>query len=382
MRFIFSNIIWFFSFVALFAQNNLDAEYFFDTDPGLGNGFQIALTSSGSFEGDLKIPTQNLIPGHHVLFTRIKDDVGKWSTPISRMIYVERKNPEINSVKLTFKNNNTIIKDTLISVTPNDTTNQLFKIGSEGFPKGVHLLEMTVNDQFGKQSFYQYKTLLVEHKSVAEDTLFHKAEYYFDDDPGYDNGYELLFTSQDTFYTFKPILNGIRPGFHYMGLRGQMKSGRWTFPDYERIYVDSIRFDSNLKNLVEGEYFFDSDPGVGNGNVISISPDDSLKFSYNVNTSGLGKGIHAISTRFKDTEGKWSSAVSRRFYLQEIKTPKVDAAIKSCEYFIGNDPGLGNGVSVPVSNSTEIIESFMVDLAGYSTGIYKISTRFNGTVKR
>ena len=63
-------------------------------------------------------------------------------------------------------------------------------------------------------------------------------------------------------------------------------------------------------DIVDAEYFFDTDPGEGNGEPLPAvdgtfdSPGESVDFT-GVDLSGLKIGGHTIYARFKSTDGVW-----------------------------------------------------------------------------
>jgi hypothetical protein len=63
----------------------VSAEYFVDTDPGQGNGIQIALAGGDVAAGNVSVPTTGLQPGLHWLHVRVKGQDGRWSHYESRM---------------------------------------------------------------------------------------------------------------------------------------------------------------------------------------------------------------------------------------------------------------------------------------------------------
>ena len=60
------------------AQTLKAAEYFFDTDPGVGKGTPITITAGASVNMTTSIPSGNLPTGFHQLFIRFKDNLNKW----------------------------------------------------------------------------------------------------------------------------------------------------------------------------------------------------------------------------------------------------------------------------------------------------------------
>ena len=97
------------------------------------------------------------------------------------------------------------------------------------------------------------------------------------------------------------------------------------------------------------EYFIDSDPGFGLGTSISVaSPGDDLTLNFNVNTSILSEGFHAMVVRARDDLGRWSLSHQHIFYIFEYQNA-ADVEIDKAEYFIDNDPGQGLGIDIPVT---------------------------------
>ncbi len=86
------------------------------------------------------------------------------------------------------------------------------------------------------------------------------------------------------------------------------------------------------QNIINAEYFFDTDPGVGNGTALSVgTPSDSVDFNATVSTTGLSRGYHLLYVRTKSNTGKWSLHQARRIYINELK-------ITAAEYFYDTDP--------------------------------------------
>ena len=64
----------------VFAQDILRAEYFIDTDPGVGQGTEIpSFTASQAIDIDFNVNTTGLSIGKHNLFVRVLDTDNKWS---------------------------------------------------------------------------------------------------------------------------------------------------------------------------------------------------------------------------------------------------------------------------------------------------------------
>ena len=61
----------------------------------------------------------------------------------------------------------------------------------------------------------------------------------------------------------------------------------------------------NAQNLiVEGEYFFNSDPGFGNGIPISFTADSIVNINFDADISSLADGFNMLFVRIKDDSAR------------------------------------------------------------------------------
>jgi hypothetical protein len=70
------------------------------------------------------------------------------------------------------------------------------------------------------------------------------------------------------------------------------------------------------QQLISSEYFFDTDPGVGGGTALVVTPGDSILFSGNIPTASLSNGFHFLYVRSKDSNGKWGLSDRRMLFIQ------------------------------------------------------------------
>src|SRR5690606_38563081 len=71
------------------AGNIIAAEYFIDNDPGIGNGTNVSIGTTGdSVNFIASIPTTGLSEGFHILSLRVKDADSNWSEYEQRGFYV------------------------------------------------------------------------------------------------------------------------------------------------------------------------------------------------------------------------------------------------------------------------------------------------------
>ena len=65
-----------------------EAEYFIDTDPGIGNATNLTLTAGINIDANFSIPTAGLSNGLHVLHIRVKGTSEVWSLYYRDYFYI------------------------------------------------------------------------------------------------------------------------------------------------------------------------------------------------------------------------------------------------------------------------------------------------------
>jgi alpha-tubulin suppressor-like RCC1 family protein len=98
----------------------------------------------------------------------------------------------------------------------------------------------------------------------------------------------------------------------------------------------------------QAEYFWDNDPGTGNGTPV-LATDGNLNsaFEYLTKTgiSTPGNGLHKFCLRVKDNTGVWGPVFTNIINVQQNNTSTI-MAVSQAEYFWDTDPGTGNGTPV------------------------------------
>jgi hypothetical protein len=129
------------------------------------------------------------------------------------------------------------------------------------------------------------------------------------------------------------------------------------------------------QNITKAEYFFDIDPGIGNGTSISnFSPADVINFNANISINALTPGFHVLLMRVRNSDGVWSLTEPRYFYTSSNATVNTED-ITAAEYFIDADPGAGNGTSTPIGITGAVVNFTALIPANLSPGFHMISIR-------
>ncbi len=296
------------------------AEYFWDTDPGEGNGIPLMATDGNLNNAFEKISINGLNApsvGLHKFSVRVKDNLGVWGPVFTNIIIVES------------------------TTTPTPMT-------------------------------------------------LTQAEYFWDMDPGEGNATPLLATDGNFESAFEKVavsgLNAPSEGLHKFSIRVKDNQGVWG-PTYTNIIKVEQTTTPTPLSLVQVEYFWDTDPGEGNGTPL-LATDGNLNNAYEqfvqtaipiVNPIGL----HIFNVRVKDNQGIWGPVFKNVIYIET--TLSVDTLIADNYYFY---PNPANDV-IRFNKDIEKVEIYdlggryintsvlnEVNVSGLKTGVYllKITT--------
>ena len=101
--------------------------------------------------------------------------------------------------------------------------------------------------------------------------------------------------------------------------------------------------------IVNAEYFWDTDPGLGLGSVLNASDgalDEAIEELLKDPTAIPGTaGIHTFNIRIRDGNGNWGPVFSSIVSVEDI-IPANDKKIIQAEYFWDTDPGQGTATQI------------------------------------
>lgn len=194
-------------------------------------------------------------------------------------------------------------------------------------------------EKFVSQVTAGLSVLLVCVTSLLHAQTIARAEYFFDTDPGPGNGTPISIMASDPI-TFTETINttGLEPGYHLLYVRTKTSGGNWSLYEGQEFIIDG--------GIIAAEYFFDVDPGIGNGTALSITPVTST-ITPTISTAALEDGEHYLFVRTRHDDDTWSLADPVYFYIQ--------TRIVEAEYFIDSDPGFGNGTPLSISTPSDLI---------------------------
>ena len=361
------------------AQTLNRAEYFFDSDPGTGNGTAVAFTSGASVNFTFNADISALSNGFHNLNFRIRDNTGKWSHFQSRTFYIV-SNASLATSTAVVRGEYFFDADpgrgngAGISFTQGPSVTRTLAIDISALAPGFHNLNIRVIDNRGQWSHFATRTFYIVPPLTANTgSTVVEAEYFLDTDPGVGNGINVPVTPAGTINQTIVVPTGaLSTGFHTINFRARDDKGHWSHFASRTFYI--LLQPTTATNVVRGEYFLDVDPGAGLATPLSISAGSTLNQTVAIDISALTGGFHRLGIRFRDDQGHWGHFALRTFYV--IPGNALPAAtLTDIEYFIDTDPGNGLATTLSFTPAAMVDQSFAIDLSGLTSGNHDLYVR-------
>jgi hypothetical protein len=277
------------------ATDLVAAEFFIDSDPGIGNATPIVITSGTGVQQNLSIPIPNLSEGMHLLAIRVKNAAGKWSL-------FERKNfivqylitSDLVSAEYFIDSDPGVGNATPVNITAGSTVQQSLTLAIPNLSEGMHLLAIRVKNAAGKWSLYDRKNFIVQ-PLVFGDVI--AAEFFIDADPGVGNGIPVDVTNganvdEDLLLM---IPNTTPVGDHNLALRVLDSKGKWSLYENNLFKVcplmttDPSHLDASCAESTDGSASVNPSGGMSPYTFIWSSGQTTS------NISGLFPGVYHVT---------------------------------------------------------------------------------------
>ncbi|XWN38420.1 MAG: T9SS type A sorting domain-containing protein [Balneola sp.] len=185
---------------------------------------------------------------------------------------------------------------------------------------GIHTFFLRAKNSDEEWGLPIKKLVLVDAGEVIE---IDELEYFFNADPGVGMGTTLsVTTSTEIDVTTDLETSSLSEGIHTLFIRAKASGGGWGLPVKKLVLVD--KDDPNIVSIItEAEYFFDVDPGFGNGNSIDLTDGSEIDEVISLNTTELSEGMYTAYIRVKDEDGEWSLIAKQEI---EVVDPLITIA--------------------------------------------------------
>lgn len=302
------------------------AEYYYDTDPGVGKGLAIAnIAGVDSVVASKTIPTTGLSTGFHNLHIRFKYNNNQWSMQEPRIVYVipsvaqESFHP-IVAAEYYFdtdlgKGNGL----SMTGVTQADSISISKTISATGITKGFHNLYVRTKNNAGSWSMPESRMVYVQsEKSIYLLSKVAKVEYFIDQLPQTNSGFtEIKVAKNDSVSLSSQIATlNLTAGFHTLYVRAQDSTKVNGLYDSRMFYIQPIVEKETTSPIVKTEYFFNTDPGFNKGILINdFLSSDSISIAMKAAPKNLQNGENKIYVRVQNSKGVWSHTAASKFTI-------------------------------------------------------------------
>ncbi len=305
------------------AQTNISAlEYFYDADPGVGNATALSVTPAASVSLSQNLPTTGLAAGFHRLFVRAKFATGQWGTTSDRTFYLftptATGNQNIAALEYFYDTDPGVGNGTPISVTPGTAVSAALPLPTTGLAAGFHRLFVRAKFASGLWGTTADLTFYLFTPTVTAAQNISTLEYFYDTDPGVGNGTALSVTPGTAVSAAVALPStGLAAGFHRLFVRAKFAGGQWGTTADQTFYLFTPTVSAN-QNIVAAEAFFDTDPGVGNGTAVAVPTGASISTQFNITVPALSIGTHYLYVRVKFANGQWGMAERQTFQMTNV----------------------------------------------------------------
>ncbi len=341
------------------------AEYFFDTDPGVNNGTAVNLTGSqDTLNFSTPVSTASLAPGFHFLGLRVRHNDGTWGLFANRGFYISTataNSADITAAEYFFDNDPGVGNGIATSVGASGPIVNFTAVIPTSLGTGFHFLAIRTRGTDGIWGLLESRGFYISSSS-ANAADISAAEYFFDADPGNGNGTATPVGANGPTVNFTAVIpTSLGTGFHFLAIRTRGTDGMWGLFEKRGFYISSTT--ANAANIMAAEYFFDTDPGVGNGIATAVGPSGAtVNFTAVIPTS-LSVGFHFLSIRVKGADGMWGLFEKRGFYISQSTADMP--IVMDAEYFFDTDPGVGNATSLSVTSpGNSFTQTFNIPVPG------------------
>lgn len=284
-------------------------EYFIDTEPGLGNGIDIAVSRQATvLDQQFNIDLNNVANGVHTLYVRVRDNAGNWSN-IHQQIFLQMQgnglgNAIIQQMECFVDEDPGLGQAMNIPLTPAAQVEPTFNVNLSQVNNGVHALHVRAKDNYGKWSSISVHPF-VKLSGNNGNPVITRVEYFWDTDPGFGNATTMSFTGTTAGMVQQSIsLASVSSGRHRFYVRAKDAHERWSTVFNDTVYVNPTWIRVNLSVASQN-----TSCGLSNGSVQITAASGTAPYEYALNNgafqssntfNSLASGNYVVKIRDRD----------------------------------------------------------------------------------
>ena len=338
-----------------------EVEYYWDTDPGIGKGKKMSVTSNdGSVTIDQSLDCSTLTNGMHTIGIRARSQSGWSCTYVSQYYISNIPTQNVENIEYFWDSDPGLGKGTPIQFTTSNNVVLNTTLSCTGLSNGSHQLNIRARSENAWSTVYS-TTVLVENIESNDVSVL---EYFWDEDPGVGKGKVIAVPAgqQGTPFAIDLNTSELLGGVHKLGLRA--KAGKyWSQTETRAFLID------NEGLITRMEYFWDDeDPGIGNAIPLDVKPAHEIQINDLVlPLTGLSYEYHTLNIRAMSESDIWTE--TQRIPVKNVN-PEGEYAIEVTY----NEGGSVSASAKRVDEGKPVTFTFKPD-AGHE--LYKASV--NGT---
>jgi hypothetical protein len=373
------------------------AEYFWDTDPGYGNGYAFTATD-GNFGEALErlLRTNAPMPavGVHTFNVRVKDGKGNWGPLFKKAFQVEDSAKIAAAVKIKaaeyfwdtdpgYGNGTALLA---FDGNFNEALELVYKNTTTLPAAGIHLFNIRIRDSENNWGALFKKAVQLGDVVTTPRLLTVKAaEYFWDTDPGYGSASTLLAFDGNFNEALENVFtsNAQLPaaGLHLFNIRIKCENNTWGPLFKKAVQLGDVLTTSRLLTVKAAEYFWDTDPGYGSAYTLLAFDgnfNEALESVLTSNATLPAHGTYLFNVRIKSENNTWGPLFKKVVQVSDVVNNPRLLSVTAAECFWGNtDPGYGNGTALLAfdGNFNEALEQLNRTLTTFTEGVYLFNIR-------
>ncbi|MFY0626549.1 MAG: T9SS type A sorting domain-containing protein [Reichenbachiella sp.] len=330
----------------------INAEYYLDIDPGVGNGTALTIDNpSTSLNLDFVIPNASLPEGFHTLVLRTQDSDMVWGIDESIAFYVSNSNPlgttMITDLEYFIDVDPGPGNGTQIDIVDAVNFDEEIDVLASSLAGGVHTINFRALDEMGVWSLVESRSFLVDkyRSNAANSGISSKIaqyEYFIDEDPGYGMATSVMIDPAAELIdeNFSEVTNGLSNGTHSLGVRVSDENGFYSQTDVAEFTIctgANVQFTAITTCIGDATVFTDESTGVLIGDVYSWDFDNDGQEDEatvgDVSHTFESTGVYTVSLTISNADCTASNILE----VSVVDLPNIVANASSTDICLGDE---------------------------------------------
>ena len=353
------------------------AEYFIGADPGEGFGAPITVSSpDDSVILAWSIATGSLTPNIYRVMVRVRTDASLWSRPTAQYLVIAPGNQVAQLVtQYEWSVDNGLYTPVDVADEGAISINELLSTASLA-PGLLHRVFIRISDNAGHTGQPTAAYLAIAPGNQAPRLV---TQYEFSVDGDTPTVVDVVDGASVNLAQVIPT-GSLAPGtLHRVNFRVTDDLGRVGQFTNQYLAIAPVAFDTN--NVTTYEFWVDNDAPTLVDNVDA----PLINISELIATGSLPVGLHYLNVRTSDSQGRTGVAHRVAFIVMSPFQASLPRTISAAEFWVNVDPGVGNGIAIPLPDdgawdeSKEVADTVLTTIP---IGLHRIGFRFQDNTGR